>query len=154
MTVCKSVTVAAVASVMMLAGVPARAADELVTVQSKHPVALTVDKLEAVLKEKGVGIVARVDHAAAAQKVGLELKPTQVLLFGNPKLGTPLMQAKRAIGLDLPLKVLVYEDDQGKTQVVYTKAEALKARYGIGDRDEGFKAMAGALSSFVKAATD
>ena len=83
----------------------------------------------------------------------MELKPTQLLIFGNPKLGTPLMQSKRTAGLDLPMKVLAWEDNEGKTWVAYTKPDVLKSRYGISGRDEVFKTMAGALGNFVKAAT-
>ncbi len=138
---------------MMPSGLRAADADT-VMVASKHSVAATMDKLEAVLKEKGVGVVARVDHAAGAKKAGMALKPTQLLVFGNPKLGTPLMQSKRTMGLDLPMKVLAWEDDQGKTWVAYTKPDVLKARHAISGRDEVFKTMAGALANFVKAATE
>jgi uncharacterized protein (DUF302 family) len=136
------------------ASAPRAGGADTVTVPSKHSVSVTIDKLEAALKAKGVGVVARIDHAAGAKKVGMELKPTQLLVFGNPKLGTPLMQADRTIGLDLPMKVLAWEDDQGKTWVAYTKPSALKARYAIGDRDKVFGTMAGALGNFVKAATE
>src|SRR5919106_4708143 len=93
---------------------PAKAADELTVKSSKYPVKETVDRLTAALKDKGITPVARVDHAAAAKAVGLDLKPTEVLLFGNPRLGTPLMQANRHVAVDLPMKVLVWEDDGGK----------------------------------------
>jgi uncharacterized protein (DUF302 family) len=95
----------------------ANAADELALKASKHSVKVTVDKLTAALKEKGITPVARVDHAAAAKTAGLDLKPTEVLLFGNPKLGTPLMQANRHIAIDLPMKVLVWEDDAGEVWI-------------------------------------
>jgi len=92
---------------------PAQAADELIVKASKYSVKETVDRLTAALKDKGITPVARVDHAAAAKDVGLELKPTEVLLFGNPKLGTPLMQANQAIGIDPPLKALVFGSHSG-----------------------------------------
>ena len=81
-----------------------RAPDELAVKMSKYPVKETVDRFTAALKDKGITPVARVDHAAAAKAAGLELKPTEVLLFGNPKLGTPLMQANRRVAIDLPMK--------------------------------------------------
>src|SRR5688572_7458908 len=93
------------------------AADELTTKLSKYSVKETVDRLTAALKDKGITPVARVDHAAAAKGAGLELRPTEVLLFGNPKLGTPLMQANRRVAIDLPMKVLVWEDDAGKVWI-------------------------------------
>ena len=102
---------------------------------------------------KGNITVARVDHAAAAKAAGLELKPTEVLLFGNPKLGTPLMQANRHVAIDLPMKVLVWEDDAGKVWIGYTTPETLKARYRIDGKDDVLKTMAGALEAFSSAAT-
>jgi uncharacterized protein (DUF302 family) len=133
---------------------PASAAEELTVKVSKYPVKETLDRLTAALKDKGISPVARVDHAAAAKAAGLELKPTEVLLFGNPKLGTPLMQANRHIAIDLPMKVLVWEDDAGKVWIGYTSPATLKARYKIEGRDEALKTMAGALDSFVSAASN
>jgi uncharacterized protein (DUF302 family) len=145
----------AIAMVMALALLlPARAADELTMKPSKHPVKETVDRLTAALKDKGIAPVARVDHAAAAKAAGLELKPTEVLLFGNPRLGTPLMQASRHIAIDLPMKVLVWEDDAGKVWIGYTPPETLKARYKIDGKDEVLKTMAGALEAFTSAAAN
>lgn len=130
----------------------ALAAQELETKKSAYSVAETMDRLAAALEEKGVTVVARVDHAAAAEKAGQTLKPTQVLIFGNPKLGTPLMMAGRKIGLDLPMKVLAWEDDQGDVWLAYTKPEDLKQRYGISGQDKVFEAMAGALGTFTSQA--
>ncbi len=127
-------------------------ADELTTKQSKFPVKETVDRLTTALKGKGINPAARVDHAAAAKAAGLELRPTEVLMFGNPKLGTPLMQADRRVAIDLPMKVLVWEDDAGKVWIAYTPPSALKARYKIDGRDDALKAMAGALEAFAAAA--
>jgi uncharacterized protein (DUF302 family) len=133
---------------------PAKAADELTVKGSKYSVKETVDRLTAALKDKGITPVARVDHMAAAKGVGLELKPTEVLLFGNPKLGTPLMQANRHIAIDLPMKVLVWEDDGGKVWIGYTSPEILKRRYKIEGRDDVLKAMVGALEAFATAAAN
>ena len=133
---------------------PAQAADELIVKASKYSVKETVDRLTAALKDKGITPVARVDHAAAAKGVGLELKPTEVLLFGNPKLGTPLMQANRHVAIDLPMKVLVWEDDGGKVWIGYTPSETLKTRYKIEGRDDMLKTMAGALEAFASAAAN
>lgn len=146
------VALAALLSVLVAGS--AIAQEKLVTKPSKYNVKETMDKLAAALEAKGIKPALRIDHAAAAKANGLELKPTEVMLFGNPKLGTPLMQANRAIGIDLPLKVLAWEDDAGKTWVGYVAADTLKARHGIAGNDEGFKAMAGALDAFTKAATD
>jgi uncharacterized protein (DUF302 family) len=132
----------------------ANAAEELTAKPSKYGVKETVDRLTAALKEKGIMPVARVDHAAAAKAAGLDLKATEVLLFGNPKLGTPLMRANRQIAIDLPMKVLVWEDDAGKVWIGYTRPETLRARYKIDGRDDVFKAMAGALDAFTAAAAN
>jgi len=128
-------------------------ADKLMTVESKHSVKDTLDRLTAALDQRGIKPVARVDHAAAAKTVGMELPPTEILIFGNPKLGTPLMQANPEIAIDVPLKVLVWQDKAGKVWVAYTPPDALKARYGIADRDEVFKAMESAVQTLTKAAS-
>jgi uncharacterized protein (DUF302 family) len=127
------------------------AADELATKPSKYSVRETVDRLAAALKEKGINPAARVDHAAAAKAAGLELKPTEVLMFGNPKLGTPLMQANRLVAVDLPMRILVWEDDAGKVWIAYTLPSTLKARYKIEGRDDTLNAMTGALEAFTSA---
>lgn len=144
-----------IATLMALAtAVSAVAADELAIKPSKHSVKETLDRLTETLKSKGITPVARVDHAAAAKAAGLELKPTEVLLFGNPKLGTPLMQANRHSAIDLPMKVLAWEDDAGRVWIAYTPPEMLKTRYKIEGRDEVLKSMAGALEAFTNAAAN
>lgn len=130
-----------------------QAAENLVVKESQHSVSETLDRLSAIMKEKGITVFTRIDHAAGAKKAGIDLKPTQVLIFGNPKLGTPLMQANRQIGVDLPLKALAWEDDAGKVWLGYTKPEALKQRFGISERDEVFNKMTGALDKLTSAAT-
>ena len=137
---------------VLAVSLPATAADELTIKSSKYSVKETVDRLAAALKDKGITPVARVDHAAAAKGVGQELKPTEVLLFGNPKLGTPLMQTNRHVAIDLPMKVLVWEDDASKLWIGYTAPETLKRRYQIEGRDDVLKTMAGALEAFANAA--
>lgn len=133
---------------------PALAKDKLVTVPSKYPVKETVDRLAKALEEKGLKVAARFDHAAGAKAAGLELKPTEVVLFGNPKLGTPVMQASRSAAIDLPLKVVAWEDDKGKTWLSYVPTRILKARHGVKGQDEVLKAMDGALAAFTKAASE
>lgn len=132
---------------------PAVAETDFLQKKSAHGVVETIDKLEAALKEKGITIFARVDHAAGAKKVGLELRPTLLLIFGNPKLGTPLMNADRLMGLDLPMKALAYEDEDGTVWLAITKPDALKMRHGIEGKDEIFKKMTGALGKFTDIAT-
>ena len=132
----------------VLVASPALAGDFIVK-PSKYSVAETLDRLTKALKSKGITIMARVDHAGGAEKAGLKLKPTQLLIFGNPKLGTPLMQTNRGIGLDLPMKVLAWQDDKGQTWVTYTKPDVLKARYNIKGKDGIFAKMTGALSKLT-----
>jgi uncharacterized protein (DUF302 family) len=132
---------------------PAAHAENLMVVkQSPHSVSKTLDRLTAVMQKKGLTIFARVDHAAGAKKAGLDMKPTELLIFGNPKMGTPLMLAKRTIGVDLPLKALAWQDDAGKVWLGYTTPAALKARHGVAGRDEIFKKMTGALDKLTNVA--
>ena len=93
--------------------------------KSQFDVGVTLDRLEALLKEKGINPIARVDHAAAAKSIGMELRPTQVLFFGNPKLGTPLMQRDQMAGLDLPMRVLVWEAEDGSTWLGYHSPQSI-----------------------------
>ncbi len=131
---------------------PALANDDLVVKKSPHSVSMTLDKLTKVFESKGITIFARVDHSAGAKKVGAELRPTELLIFGNPKLGTPLMNADQKIGLDLPLKALAWQDSDGTVWLAYTKPDALKARHNIEGRDEVFMKMTGALNKLTDAA--
>ena len=127
--------------------------DHLVIKPSARSVTDTLDGLTAALTRAGVRVMARIDHAAGARKAGLKLPPTQLLIFGNPKLGTPLMQAKRTMGLELPMKVLAWEDDKGKVWIAYTKPSVLKARNGVMGRDALFAKMTKALDKLTNAAT-
>ena len=103
----------------------------IVKIPSHHSVDETVDKLKTVLKSKGVTLFALVDHSGEAEKVGMKMPPTKLLIFGNPKGGTPLMLAAPSAALDLPLKILVAEDSQGKVWISYNSREYLKERHGL-----------------------
>jgi uncharacterized protein (DUF302 family) len=103
----------------------------IVKIPSHHSVDETVDKLKAILQSKGVTLFALVDHSGEAEKVGLKMPPTKLLIFGNPKGGTPLMLAAPSVAIDLPLKILVAEDAQGKVSLSYNSAEYLKERHGL-----------------------
>jgi uncharacterized protein (DUF302 family) len=98
---------------------------------SKHSVDETLGKLQAILQAKGIAVFALIDHSGEAKKVGMEMHPTKLLIFGNPKGGTPLMLAAPGIAIDLPLKILVSEDDQGKVLVSYNSPEYLAERHGL-----------------------
>jgi uncharacterized protein (DUF302 family) len=140
-------------SALLFSLAPAAAKEPGLTVlESKLSVKDTGDKLVKALEEKGLKVAARIDHAAGAKAAGLDLPPTEVILFGNPKLGTPLMQSQRTAGLDLPMKILIWQDDKGKTQLGYLSPAQLKRRYAIKGNDEIIKTMTGALDAFAKAA--
>lgn len=131
---------------------PAYAADTLVTRTSFHSVSVTADRFAAALKEKNITLVARVNHAGAAAKAGMELRPTELLIFGNPRLGTPLMQSNQTAGLDLPLKALVWQDAKGAVHIGYASPDTIVARHGIADRAEVVKKMSAALEGLTAAA--
>jgi len=103
----------------------------LVDIPSNHPVDKTVEKLKGILQAKGVTLFALVDHSGAAAKAGLKMRPTKLLIFGNPKAGTPLMLAAPRIAIDLPLKILIWEDAQGKVWVTYNSPVYLQERHGL-----------------------
>ena len=100
-------------------------------VPSSHSVDETVERLKAILKEKGVTLFALVDHSGEAAKVGMKMNPTKLLIFGNPQAGTPLMLAAPSAAIDLPLKILVWEDKEGKARVSYNTPEYLMERHGL-----------------------
>jgi uncharacterized protein (DUF302 family) len=103
----------------------------LMQVASPYSVDETIKRLEAVLAQRGVQVFALIDHSGEAEKVGMKMRPTKVLIFGNPKSGTPLMVAAPSLAIDLPLKVLVAEDEQGKVWVSYNRPEYLQQRHGV-----------------------
>jgi uncharacterized protein (DUF302 family) len=129
----------------------AHADGQLVTKQSNNDVKTTVDRLEAAVNKAGATVFARVNHAGGAAKVDMELQPMEVLVFGNPKLGTPIIRAAPEAGLDLPIKVLVWQDGD-KVMIGYLDPQDLKARYGISGADKSFEMMAGALGKLTDAA--
>lgn len=135
-----------------LLGSNAMADNGLVMKESSYSVGETIDRLQKVLESKGLTIFARIDHAAGAEKAGLELKPEQVLIFGNPKLGTPLMAASPTVGIDLPQKALSYEDADGKVWLVYNNPQMLVDRHNIEGRDEVIGKITGALDKLTGAA--
>ena len=142
------------AAAMVFATGAAPATEGIILVPSAHDVKTTMDKLEKTLTEKGITIFARVDHAGGAESVGQKLRPTELLIFGNPKLGTPLMQQKQEIGLDLPLKALVFQGEDGKTYIAYNDPAFLSKRYGVTEPANVFQQMSGALKNFTAAAAN
>jgi uncharacterized protein (DUF302 family) len=131
------------------------AADGLITIPSSSGPKETMKRLETELTAKGMTIFARIDHAAGAAQVGLPLRPTGLLIFGSAKAGTPLMQSNQEIGIDLPLKALVWEDAAGKTWLSYNNPSWLAKRHGLGpDMDQTIAAMAIGLSAVAKKVTE
>ena len=114
----------------------------------------TMDRLEAVVRSKGMTVFARIDHAAGAAEVGLGLRPTELLIFGDARAGTPLMQAKQTIGIDLPLKALVWQDASGKTWLSYNDPPWVVSRHGgDADLDRIASQLAMGVAALTKAAT-
>ncbi len=121
----------------------------LVIKQSPHSVAETESRFVRILEEKGLNVFATVDHAQNAEGAGLVLPPTRVVIFGNPKLGTPLMQCSQSIAIDLPQKLLIWEDNAGQVQIAYNDPRYLGGRHRLGDcGNDVIQQIAGALDSF------
>ncbi len=120
---------------------------------SDFDVTKTVDRLGIALERAGITVFSRIKHHRGAEKVGLTLRPTEVIIFGNPKLGTPLMQSNAAIGLDLPLKAVAWQAEDGKTYLAYNDPAWMATRYGITDKDPVFQKITGALNKFTDMAT-
>ena len=117
-------------TVLLAAGTLAQAADGMVEIKSPHSAVLTMTRLEDAAKQRGLVVFARIDHAAGAAKIGKTLRPTEVLIFGNPQGGTPLMECAQTAGIDLPLKALVWEDAAAQVWVGYNDPAFLVQRHG------------------------
>lgn len=126
----------------------------LTTVPSKFGPKQTMDRLETEVKSRGLTVFARIDHAAGAAATGMQLRPTELLIFGNARGGTPLMQANQVAGVDLPLKALVHEDDAGKVWLSYNNPDWIARRHHEGSEvAPSVEALTKALEVFAKAAT-
>lgn len=121
---------------------------------SPHAVAATMDRLEAAVQARGFKVFARIDHAAGAASVDMTLRPTQLLIFGNPEGGTPLMQNAQTMGIELPLKALVYEDADGQVRVAFNDPAFLADRHGMANAAQIAERMGGLLDALGKDATD
>lgn len=125
----------------------------LVSVESRFGVAETVDRLVEAVTSAGLRVFARIDHAAGAHEVGAALRPTELLIFGHPKGGTPLMQDRQLAGIDLPIKALAWEDEQGKVWLSYNDAHWLAGRHGLSDVSrDAVAAIAAGMQKVVAAA--
>lgn len=126
--------------------------DGLVTLASPHAVGKTLDRLEAVLSARGATVFARIDHAAAAAGAGLSMRPTQVLIFGNPRIGTPVMRAAQTVAIDLPFKALAWEDETGHVWLSHNSAAYLAQRHHIAAEDvAALSAVAKVLAEALQA---
>lgn len=136
-------------------GVFAMTADGLMAGVSKFGPKETMDRLAAAVTTRGISIMARIDHAAAAAAIGMELPPTEVLIFGNPRVGTPLMQAVQTVGIDLPLQALVWRDEEGTTWLAYNDPQWFAHRHGVDTGlDRILHAMTDALAAVAREATE
>src|SRR5262249_22063140 len=140
---------ALIAAIVIIPSLAWTGNDRMVVKKSSHSVAATLDRLWEGLKTRGIGITARVDHRAAAENVGQTLQPTQLLLFGTPKVGTPLLQSNRRIGVSRPRKVRAWEDDNGQVWLAYVKPEVLKSEYSVDGHDDTFREMGHALEKLT-----
>ena len=129
------------------------AAPGIVTVVSAAPFDSTLARLERAITAKGLTIGARIDHAAAAKKTALTLRPTTLVIAGNPAVGTPLMQTDQTMGVELPLRFLVWQGDDGRARVSYDPIKSIAARHSLAGRDELLARMTTAMDAIVKDAT-
>ncbi|MGH1485582.1 MAG: DUF302 domain-containing protein [Cellvibrionaceae bacterium] len=125
----------------------------MIILKSNHNVKITADKLEKVLNAKGMTVFKRIDHSAGAKKVDKELRPTELVIFGNPKVGTPLMQCAQSVAIDLPQKMLIWEDEKGKTWLAYNDPNYLVKRHNIKGCEVVIGKISGALKKFATVAT-
>lgn len=132
----------------------AKDASGIIKIKSTHTVTKTIDKLEAVLTKKGMTIFKRVNHTSGAEKSGLQLRPTELLIFGNPKVGTPLMQCSQTAALDLPQKALAYEDENGQVWLAYNDPAYMAKRHNTKGCEKAIQKVTNALAKFSSAATE
>src|SRR5882724_524582 len=126
----------------------------LTSIRSRLGPKETMDRLEAEISAKGMKVFARIDHAAGAAEAGLELRPTELIIFGNARGGTPLMQSVQTVGIDLPLKALVWEDASGTTWLSYNELSWIARRHGVANAEPVVSKMSGALSAMASKITE
>jgi uncharacterized protein (DUF302 family) len=148
-----SVTILLFVTIMGTALLRADTDNGMISIPSSYDVKTTIDRLESALNDNGMTIFKRVDHTAGASKAGMQLRPTELLIFGNLKVGTPLMHCSQTIALDLPQKALAYQDEQGKVWLVYNDPTYLAGRHGISDCDRPLQKVSKALGNFARFAT-
>lgn len=140
-------------AVTLSTGTAQAAGSGLVQKKSPYTVSETINRLENILKKKGITVMARVNHAANAGKVGMTLRPTELLIFGNPKQGTLLMAEKQEVAIDLPMKALSWKDANGQVWIGYERPEAIAKRRGLAMGNKVIQGTAKALDALTSAAT-
>jgi len=128
--------------------------DGLTNIRSRFGPKETMDRLQAEIRAKGMTVFARIDHAAGATEVGLTLRPTELIIFGNARGGTPLMESMQTVGIDLPLKALVWEDAAGETWLSYNEPSWIAQRHNVANTEPVVSKMAAALSAISRAVTN
>lgn len=136
-----------------LFSISSQAADGLTTIPSDHSVQETANRMVAIIENKGLTLFARINHAENARNVDLSIRPTELIIFGNPKVGTPLMQCAQTVAIDLPQKALIWQDETGQVWFTYNDPMHLKARHGIEDCDEVINKISNVLGKLSQAAT-
>ncbi len=148
----RTLVVAVTLIIVVAGGATTRAqGTDLIVKASAAGFAMTVQRLQAEIEKRGATIVATVDHGAAAKKSGLELLPTTVIIFGNPAIGTPLMQDQQTAGIDLPLRVLVWQEESGNVRIGYWPPSRITVAHGIANLDEVTDKMTAALNAITDA---
>ncbi len=131
---------------------PLFAADGMINIKSKHSVTQTANKLEKILSSKGMTIFKRVKHSESAMKIGVEITPTELIIFGNPKVGSPLMKCAPTVAIDLPQKALIWQDRNQRVWISYNDPAHLKQRHNIQGCDKVLAKVTGALAKLTAAA--
>ncbi len=137
---------------LIFIAIPVEAADGVIDVPSDFNVEETADRLESILKEKGMTIFNRVKHSEGAKKVGIELRQTELIIFGNPKVGSLLMQCQQSVAIDLPLKALIWEDDTAKVRISYNDPRYLEKRHHMTGCEDVISKVEKALGGITKSA--
>ena len=141
------------ALLILFFAIPVAAADGVINVASTFNVKETANRMESILNEKGMTIFKRIKHSEAAGKVGIELRETELIIFGNPKVGSPLMKCQQSVAIDLPQKALIWEDDKAKVWISYNDPRYLEKRHNISGCEEVITKIEKALAGITKAAS-
>lgn len=137
---------------ILFVSVCSHAAEYMVSVPSKHSVADTADNFEHIIKHKGLTVFNRINHAKNARQVGMQLSPSEVIVFGNPKMGTQLMQCQPSVAIDLPLKVMVWQDHEKKVWLSYDDPASMQSKHRVQGCDAVFKKMSHVLHTLTNKA--